>query len=764
MMVPSQPRSADRLSGWLSGSLQRQLMALLIAAILVMLLASMLGVAYFVNWSEQESWRGRQQEAARRAAATVAAFMQREQQVLLWLDIFGHDEISREYSNKLEELLVRNPAFLEIVHLNSAGQVQAHAPQKNMVLSNLFTIPQSSWFAKSRQGQSYIGDVQFSAEDEAYLVLAHPTTCGGVLAARMRLQVLREVLDGLHFGESGSSYLVNRNGRIIAHSEPELVLANTRLNGRTELMGLVRAAKESWAGEYHDLQGRPVVGTLVPVAGTPWVVITEMQRAEAYAASRTAWKVLLAATAAIGLALSLSVSALLRRRFMRPIHRLLTGTERIGQGDLSFRIGLEQRSEVGRVAQAFDDMAARLQERESQVAAQTQALLESEKRYRAIVEDQTELICRFAPDGRLIFVNEAYCRYFDKQREDLVGHHFMPLIPEVDHPRFEAHLAALGAQQQTATVEHRVILPNGEIRWQQWNDRVILDEQGRIIEFASAGRDITERRQAEEAVLHAKKMAEAANRAKSEFLANMSHELRTPLNHIIGFTELVLSRNFGGLTAEQEEFLKDVLSSAHHLLNLINDVLDLSKVEAGKMELELSEVYIRDLLEGSLVMVKEKAMKHQLQLSTDLDGVPEVLLADERKLKQVVYNLLSNAVKFTPDGGEVRLNAAMQDASQLKDFPITPNGHKQWLCVWVADTGIGMEPPDLKRIFNPFEQLDGGAGRRYQGTGLGLALTRKMVELHAGAIWAESAGSDRGSTFTFAIPFRDASDAGPGAA
>jgi signal transduction histidine kinase len=199
-------------------------------------------------------------------------------------------------------------------------------------------------------------------------------------------------------------------------------------------------------------------------------------------------------------------------------------------------------------------------------------------------------------------------------------------------------------------------------------------------------------------------------------------------------------------------------------LNLINDVLDLSKVEAGKMELELSEVYIRDLLEGSLVIVKEKAMKHQLQLSVDLDGVPEVLLADERKIKQVVYNLLSNAVKFTPDGGEVRLSAAMQDASQLKDFPITPNGHKQWLCVWVADTGIGVEPPDLKRIFNPFEQLDGSASRRYQGTGLGLALTRKMVELHSGAIWAESAGSGRGSTFTFAIPLREASDAGSGAA
>jgi signal transduction histidine kinase len=248
--------------------------------------------------------------------------------------------------------------------------------------------------------------------------------------------------------------------------------------------------------------------------------------------------------------------------------------------------------------------------------------------------------------------------------------------------------------------------------------------------------------------------AEEANRTKSEFLANMSHELRTPLNHIIGFTELVLSRGFGDLTAEQEEFLKDVLASSRHLLSLINDVLDLSKVEAGKMTLDLCDVRIRELLENSLVMVKEKALKNQLRLAVELDGVPELLQLDERKIKQVVYNLLSNAVKFTPAGGEVRLGAAIQDAAQLSACPISTEGHAKWLSVWVADTGIGLDAKDLERIFCPFEQVEGSASRKFQGTGLGLSLTRKVVELHSGAIWAESRGCGKGSAFRFVVPAR----------
>ena len=242
----------------------------------------------------------------------------------------------------------------------------------------------------------------------------------------------------------------------------------------------------------------------------------------------------------------------------------------------------------------------------------------------------------------------------------------------------------------------------------------------------------------------ARDSAEAANRAKSEFLANMSHELRTPLNHIIGFTELVVGRNFGELNPKQDEFLNDVLHSGRHLLVLINEILDLSKVEAGKMELILSPVFLRPLVENSLIMLKEKALKHRLNLKAGISDQPESFQADERKLKQILYNLLSNAVKFTPPGGTIRLRVAPENG--------VPTGDKG-LRFSVIDSGIGLEPRDLERIFQPFEQVDNSAGRKFQGTGLGLALTKKMVELHGGRIWVASEGLGKGSAFHFILPW-----------
>ena len=249
----------------------------------------------------------------------------------------------------------------------------------------------------------------------------------------------------------------------------------------------------------------------------------------------------------------------------------------------------------------------------------------------------------------------------------------------------------------------------------------------------------------------AKEAAEASDRAKSEFLANMSHELRTPLNHIIGFTDLVLSQKCGTLNELQNEYLSDVTTSSQHLLSLINDILDLAKVEADKMELELGEIQIVPFLEQSLKMVKERALNHQLQLAFDVESDLGLIQADERKLKQILYNLLSNATKFTPDGGRITVTAERSLADGQ-----TPGANaleqSEWLKISIKDSGIGISAEDLERIFKSFEQADSSASRQYQGTGLGLSLTRRMVELHGGRIWASSKGTDMGSTFSFIIP------------
>jgi signal transduction histidine kinase len=228
---------------------------------------------------------------------------------------------------------------------------------------------------------------------------------------------------------------------------------------------------------------------------------------------------------------------------------------------------------------------------------------------------------------------------------------------------------------------------------------------------------------------------ETASRHKSEFLANMSHELRTPLNAIIGFSEVLDDRMFGELNEKQTEYVRVILTSGRHLLSLINDILDLSKVEAGRMELDLGTFNLRMALENALTLVRERAMRRGLALDLTVDETLEDVVADERKIKQVLLNLLSNAVKFTPEGGRIDVRAL--PASDTVEVSVT-------------DTGVGVAPEDQEAIFEEFRQV-GQAARKREGTGLGLALARKFVELHGGRLWVKSEVG-HGSTFTFTLP------------
>jgi len=231
---------------------------------------------------------------------------------------------------------------------------------------------------------------------------------------------------------------------------------------------------------------------------------------------------------------------------------------------------------------------------------------------------------------------------------------------------------------------------------------------------------------------------EVANKHKSEFLANMSHELRTPLNAIIGFSEVLIERLFGELNAKQEDYLRDIHSSGAHLLTLINDILDLSKIEAGRMELEPSTFDIASAVANAITLVRERALRHSILLGQQVDGTLTQITADERKFKQILLNLLSNAVKFTPDGGRVDVLARRENSNAV---------------ISVHDTGIGIAPEDQGTVFEEFRQVGHDYTKKQEGTGLGLALTKKFVELHGGTIWLESEPG-KGSTFTFSIPMQ----------
>ena len=263
--------------------------------------------------------------------------------------------------------------------------------------------------------------------------------------------------------------------------------------------------------------------------------------------------------------------------------------------------------------------------------------------------------------------------------------------------------------------------------------------------------EIEERKRAQLETKNATMAAEAALRTKSEFLANMSHELRTPLNHILGFTELILDKKVGELNELQEEYLNDVQSSGTHLLSLINDILDLSKIVAGRLEYRPMQIPIREILASSLIMIKEKAMKRNIAISKELDDIPESIHADDTNLKQILYNLLSNAVKFTPNGGSIHL-AANRLANADRQAKNNDASSKEYIQISIKDSGIGLKKENLTKIFQPFQQVENSSSRHFQGTALGLSLAKSLVELNGGKIWAESDGEDLGSVFSFSLP------------
>jgi signal transduction histidine kinase len=231
---------------------------------------------------------------------------------------------------------------------------------------------------------------------------------------------------------------------------------------------------------------------------------------------------------------------------------------------------------------------------------------------------------------------------------------------------------------------------------------------------------------------------EVANQHKSDFLAAMSHELRTPLNAVIGFSEVLLERMFGDLNPKQEEYLQDIVASGRHLLSLINDILDLAKVEAGRMDLDLAAFDVPAALDNALTLVRERAARHGIAVASSVDAGVDRIVADERKFKQIVLNLLSNAIKFTPEGGRVDVTAATADGM---------------VEISVSDTGIGIASEDQEAIFEEFRQVGNDVGRKREGTGLGLPLAKKFVELHGGRIWVTSRVG-AGSTFSFTLPLQ----------
>jgi PAS domain S-box-containing protein len=388
----------------------------------------------------------------------------------------------------------------------------------------------------------------------------------------------------------------------------------------------------------------------------------------------------------------------------------------------------------------------------------------SEKKYRELVTLANSIILRWSVDGRIIFLNDFGQQFFGYSEPEIIGKQMTDtIVPEMESTGRNLKKIIRDIPDRFDVYEQHInenIRRNGERVWIDWRNRLIVDDRGRPVEVLSIGSDITPLKQAEQKIsqLHkdlqqhaqnlekqvkdrtaeltvAMEKALEADHLKSAFLATMSHELRTPLNSIIGFTGILLQGLAGPLNEEQKKQLGMVQKSSRHLLALINDVLDISKIEAGQLTLSFSSFDLRESIEKTVHLVQPLARKKALDLTVEIDTAVGEVTTDQRRLEQVIINLLNNAVKFT-EQGHIR---------------VTCRPEKDHYLLAVEDTGIGIHPDDISGLFQPFHQIDTGLSRKREGTGLGLSICKKLIQLMNGRIDVQSQ-EGKGSTFIILFP------------
>jgi signal transduction histidine kinase/HAMP domain-containing protein len=436
------------------------------------------------------------------------------------------------------------------------------------------------------------------------------------------------------------------------------------------------------------------------------------------------------AVTVLALLLAAGITLLLRSRIVRPLRAAASVADRIAKGELETPIPVGGSDETGALLKSMTVMQDNIREAMTREKALRRS---AESRLVDALETSREGVMLVASDGSIVMANSTLRGFFPAIAYQLVpGTKFTAAME-----RIQGQLKPDQAPLEDVAATGNAELELSDGRWLRMTGNAT--SEGGSIYFLSEFTAVKER---EESLRRAKREAEAANAAKSRFLANMSHELRTPLNAIIGFSEIISGQFFGDLGNDRYlDYSQDILRSGRHLLAVINDVLDLSKSEAGKMALNTRQIDMCEVLSDCVAMVREQCADAGLELKiTGLDQAL-VLTGDAAKLRQIFLNLLSNAIKFTEKGGTVSLHAAA-----------TPEG----VAVLVADTGIGMDPGDIEIAFQPFGQVDNRLERRYEGTGLGLPLTKALVDLHRGAIVIDSArGEGTRITVTFPITAAD---------
>ncbi len=818
-------------------SLRRGLIALVGGALVVTLLLLSISVFYFVSRTEEAAWQGRQEEAALRAAETVGVFLQRVTDFLALTGSLDRESLESD-PQMMGDLLAQIPALLEVVRLDADGNVLAGANRDAPLLANLFTIPQSTWFAYASQGELYLGDVRISSGEEPYLIMAMPAPDGGVVAGRLRMRKLWDVVADIRFGETGQAYVVSQTGQIVAHTDRRVPLANTSLEGRPEMAALSQAPDNEWSEKFVNFAGRPVVGVSAPVPGTNWVVITELPQAEAFATSRTARLLLVFGTVLIGALVMFVTVRLLEQLIFQPMESLRIGAEHIGRGEMSHRIKIDRHDEVGQVAAAFNEMVDRLHERDSQLAARTAALAdevaERVQAEEALQRAKDELEIRVAErtadleqrNRQLLALQSAGAAVTSSldlqhvletvtremanlldgtacaiskwdQKADTASVMFeyapddwwddgeieMETVSLEDFPLTKRVLVEGCIQQvsrsdpdadpdevaymQEFDIENLLMLPMvyhgrvvGLVEIMDRSERppteqeialarMLADQAAIAIEnarlYEQTQQELSARRRAEQKLKTYTAKLEWSNRELQDFAYVASHDLQEPLRKIQAFGDRLEAKYGQTLDERGRDYLARMQNAAGRMRTLINDLLTYSRVTTQAQPFQTVDL---EQVAGGVVSDLEVQIEH-VGGRVEVGELP-IIEADPTQMRQLLQNLISNGLKFHRQDGMPVVNVYARSCNGHENRLERTGPDGTTMCrIIVEDNGIGFDEKYADRIFQVFQRLHGRG--EYEGTGIGLATSRKIAERHGGDITAKSKPG-QGATFIVTLP------------
>ena len=688
------------------------------------------------------------------------------------------------------------PAARDVRHLDIAGKEQLRVSRFALdAVGSGEDFSQSAAFLEAKKtGKSYFSPVYFINDSEPYMTIAVPSGeyAVEVTVAEVSLKAIWDVVSRIRVGQLGHAYVVDARGNLIAHPDVSLVLQKRDLSDLAQVREARAESKVSDADETRvmiarGLDGGQVLAAHAPINPLQWIVFVEQPLAEAFAplqASVLRGAIILV----LGLALAVLASVVLARRMVAPIRVLQQGAARIGAGELGHRIEVRTGDELEALGDEFNRAAAKLQESyaglEQKVQARTAELTQSIAELRALGEvgsavssslDLPTVLSTIVTRAVQLSSADAGTIYeFDESAEVFIPRANYGLSEDTIQLLRESHIrvgdgavgraAAARAVVQIEDVEQDPTYGLREIV-QRAGFRALLAvpllREGRVIgglvvrrrapgKFPNAVVRLLEAFAAQSviAIQNARYFREiqekseqlaAASQHKSQFLANMSHELRTPLNAIIGVTEMLLEDARDLKREDELEPLERVLRAGRHLLALINDILDLSKIEAGKMELHLESFAVGPLIKEVVKTIQPLAEKSGNEIAVNCPADVGSIRADQTRVQQALLNLLSNATKFTERG---KVTVSVRRAAEAGT---------EWITMAIADIGIGMTPEQMSRLFEEFVQADSSTTRRYGGTGLGLAISRRFCQMMGGDITVTSEVG-RGSTFTIRLP------------